>query len=77
MKELRRRLIGRGTESKESIEKRTATAARELEYLDMYDYIVLNDTVEQAVERMEQILSAERSRVTRNRDFIEELKKEC
>ncbi len=77
MAELRRRLVGRGTETEESLEKRTATAARELEYLDMYDYIVLNDTVEKAVERMEQILSAERNRVARNREFIEELKKEC
>ncbi len=77
MAELRRRLVGRGTETEESLEKRTATAARELEYLDMYDYIVLNDTVDKAVERMEQILSAERNRVARNREFIEELKKEC
>lgn len=49
MEELRRRLEGRNTETPESIEKRTARAAEELKYIDMYDYVVVNDTVEQAV----------------------------
>ena len=77
MAELKRRLIGRGTETEESIRRRTETAAKELEYLERYDYVVVNDTVDEAVAHMEQILAAERDRTPRNTAFIEELKKEC
>ena len=41
-KELRRRLVGRGTETMEVIESRLARAVEESEYMDQYDYLVIN-----------------------------------
>lgn len=57
--ELRERIIGRGTESKEAIEKRIAQAQLELNMLEQYDYIVVNDEVERACDRIEAIIMAE------------------
>jgi guanylate kinase len=58
--ELERRLRKRGTESEESIRKRLAIAANEFRNIRDYDYIVVNDTVDNAVARLQAILIAER-----------------
>lgn len=65
MEELRRRLVGRGTESPQDIQRRWENAARELEYLDQYDYAVVNDNLEDATARLRAIVVAERCRVSR------------
>jgi len=56
--ELRRRLHKRGTEPEDVIEKRIARAAEELPLAAQYDYIVLNDALEDAVEDMDAIFRA-------------------
>ena len=66
MEELKRRLVGRGTETPDKIEKRFATAAAELSYIPRYDYVVVNAAVDEAVMQMEAIVSAEKRRVCRN-----------
>ncbi len=70
---LKERLVGRGTETQESIDKRTATALEELKALPGYDYMVINDVVEEAVGEMEAILTAELLRTGRNTELITKL----
>ncbi|MCA9049678.1 MAG: guanylate kinase [Planctomycetaceae bacterium] len=50
--EFERRLRARGTENEEVIQKRLATAARELQYADRYRYIVVNDDLDRAVSEI-------------------------
>ena len=73
LKILKDRLVGRGTETQESIDKRTATALEELKALPDYDYMVINDVVEEAVGEMEAILFAELLRTGRNTELITKL----
>ena len=73
MSELKSRLIHRGTESSEAIERRFETAYQELEFMKRYDYVVVNDILDLAIARSEQIISAERCRVSRNGELIEKL----
>ena len=73
LKVLKDRLVGRGTETQESIDVRTATALEELKMLPAYDYMVINDVVEEAVADMEAILSAELNRTARNTELITKL----
>lgn len=72
--ELRRRLEYRGTEDKATIDKRIKRAEEELEYLPKYDYLVINDTVEQAVEDIDCIVKAERMKCSRNPDLKNKFK---
>lgn len=62
---LRERLVGRGTDSQEIIEKRVAAARDELKQMINYDYAVENDQVIHAVDRIKAIITAERLRVAR------------
>lgn len=73
--ELKQRLIGRQTENAEVIEKRLETAKGELPYAQKYDYVVVNDDVEKAVYRIESIINAERCKVDKNKNLIEEVQK--
>jgi guanylate kinase len=57
--EFERRLRLRGTESEEVIQKRLATASRELQFADRYKYIVINDRLERAVREICEILKSE------------------
>lgn len=65
MDELSQRIHKRGTESEEVIQKRLQTAARELEYVSEYDYVVVNDEIPLAVDKLKSILLAEKCRVKR------------
>ena len=60
--ELRDRLAGRGTETEEVIAKRIATANEEVEMMNLYDYVVENDEVQNACERINAIIMAEHCR---------------
>jgi len=73
MSELKSRLIHRGTESSEAIDRRFETAYQELEYVKQYDYVVVNDILDLAIARAEDIISAERCRVSRSSELIEKL----
>ncbi len=55
---LRARLTGRGTESPQVIEKRIETARREYSFIDLYDYVVINDELEKAADDMLAVLRA-------------------
>jgi len=58
MTELEKRLVGRGTESRESLGIRLENAIKELSCWEMYDYIVVNDSLERAVEDIQTIIRA-------------------
>lgn len=73
--ELSNRLIGRGTESPEVVEKRLLRAREEFECINHYDYVLLNDSIEDAAERLYSILTAEKMKTERNELLIEEAKK--
>jgi len=62
---LRRRLEGRGTENSDAVERRLAHAPAELAEWRTYDYLVVNDELEAAVERLTAIVDAELARVRR------------
>lgn len=70
---LEHRLRRRGTESEEAIEKRLAAAKAEIAQALQYDYILINDDLEPAVDQMAEILRAEKQRAARNKDFIERM----
>ncbi len=75
-KELRRRLSGRGTESKEVIDKRLCRAAKEAEGIEEYDYIVINDDLETCVSQMHDIIEAAHHTPGRNEAFIQRMRQE-
>lgn len=56
---LRERLIGRGTESEEKIQSRVNEARKEVEMMNLYDYVVVNDEVDLAKDRIQAIVEAE------------------
>ena len=63
--ELERRISQRGTESSEERQRRLQSARKEIAQIRNYEYLVINDKVEQAVQTMEAILEAEHSRISR------------
>ena len=72
---IRERLIGRGTESEEVIHKRLERAKEESMDMTKYDYIVINDDLEECVDRIHAIVQATECLLANNMDFIEETKK--
>ncbi len=70
---LEQRLRGRGTEDEETIQHRLFIAREEIKRAPEYDYVVVNDTVENAVESIRQIIDSERKRTFRNKNLISEV----
>jgi guanylate kinase len=60
--DLKERLTQRGSESQEMIDLRLRNAAIEIERIDQYDYVVVNEAIEKAAERIKSIIVAERCR---------------
>ncbi|MBM7095824.1 guanylate kinase [Bacillus sp. H-16] len=73
LKELRSRLQGRGTETKDLIDSRMTVAKEEIEMMNKYDYVVENDEVELAVERIKSIVTAEHCKKERLIEKYKEL----
>ena len=73
---LKSRLIGRGTETMDVIEHRLARALEEAEGLEEYDYLIVNDVLEEAVREVHEIIQNEHYRVARNADKIREMRNE-
>ena len=74
--ELRNRLVGRGTETADVIESRLRRASEEAEGMPSYDYILVNDQVEDCVDRLHQIILSERAKAQRNEEFINTIRQE-
>ena len=65
MKELKRRLVNRNTETKDKILERFQTAYKEINEISKYNYVVVNDIVDEAVSKVNSIVLAEKCRVDR------------
>lgn len=73
-KVLAERLRGRGTESEEKVQGRLRRAVEESEFMDAYDYILVNDKLDDAVEALHRIVRAEHIKANRNSKLIAEIK---
>lgn len=73
MKELRRRLEDRGTETQDVIERRLAEAKSELSRMAEYDFVVVNDDLSTAIEDAKGVLEASRHRPSYCSEFIDRL----
>lgn len=73
-KELRRRLIGRGTETMDVIEDRMRRAAQEAVYMKDYDYLILNDQLDLCVEEIHQLIQREHHCTDMNLDTIDKIR---
>ena len=71
---LEERLRGRGTETEEVIQDRLKRASEEAMYMEQYDYILVNDTLETCVEH--QLIQSQHEKVSENLEFIEKMKTE-
>lgn len=75
-KTLKERLEGRGTESPEVISQRLARAVQESEGMEEYDYLVINDVLEECVEQVHEIIDSEHRRIVHNKEKISKIKEE-
>ena len=75
-KVLEKRLRGRGTETDEVIAKRLARAKEEAVGIEKYDYIVVNDDLDECVEKVHEIISSAHNTPDRNADFINEMREQ-
>jgi guanylate kinase len=70
MEELKKRLTFRGTEKPEEIAKRLGNAQKEFKNLPNYDYVIVNDKIEKAVQEVEAIIKAEKLKTCRNHEIM-------
>ena len=75
--ELKRRLVGRGTESEDVINKRMASALNEIKRSVEYDYIIVNDSITAAADDIMSVISSSRLMTDRQINIINEVLKEC
>ncbi|MED9806593.1 MAG: guanylate kinase [Lachnospiraceae bacterium] len=74
--ELEKRLRGRGTETEEVIRKRLARAAEEAKGMEDYEYLVVNDDLQECVEEIHSIVKAAKRASCRNTEFINNIRGE-
>lgn len=73
MEELERRLRGRNSDSEEVVRRRFEAAKREIAHYGFFDYVIVNDDVDNAFNHLEGVVLAERSRRGRRADLAERL----
>lgn len=73
LSELRRRLVERKTEGEEAVSRRLEQAAGEIRTAQQYDYVIVNDSVQDAVEELNTILKAEKLKARNRINLIEEV----
>ena len=73
---LKKRLVGRGTESMEVIESRLARAVEEAQGIESYDYFIINDDLDACVDEVHRLIQGEHSRVSRSMELINEIRTE-
>lgn len=74
--ELKRRLVGRGTESMEVINARLHRAAEEADGMEAYDYILINDEIDTCVEQMHRMIQVQHNRASNNMAFLSQIREE-
>ena len=73
---LKERLVGRGTETQEVIEQRLARAVEESMGIENYDYLVVNDDLDECVENVHQMIQSAGWKMSRRLEDVEELRKQ-
>ena len=76
MEVLKERLTGRGTETEEVIASRLARAEEESHGIEGYDYLLINDTLEECVDTLHEIIRSEHFRTARNAEFLCKIREE-
>ena len=74
--ELRRRLVGRGTETLEVINARLARAAEEASGMEAYDYLLINDDLDRCVEEMHQLIQLRHRKTSYHLDFLSKMRED-
>ena len=77
IEELKARLIGRGTETADKIEKRLKRAKEEAQLIESYDYVLVNDDAGGCAERLHGLIEAIGAQTMRNRELIGELRQQA
>lgn len=75
-KVLKERLTGRGTESPEEIEKRLLRAVEEVKYMKEYDYIIVNDVLEDAINKVNDLIRYDHYKACNSTRMIEKMERE-
>jgi len=75
MDELKARIMSRGSETEEQMKKRFAKAYSELERIHQYEYVIINDDIDEVVRKIRCIIQAEKLKVKRNLDMEKKLLK--
>ena len=73
---LKARLVGRGTETEEVIEQRLARAVEESKGIENYDYLVVNDDLDECVENVHQMIQSAGWKMSRREADVEELRRQ-
>lgn len=74
--ELRRRLLGRGSETPEKVKGRLMRALQEADYMDRYDYILVNDDIDACVKELHNLICTEHLRMSRRSELCGRMKRE-
>ena len=74
--ELKKRLVGRGTETIEQIDKRMSRAVDECDYMNKYDYIVVNDDLDECVDEIHRLLQSIHKAKENQSELIEKITEE-
>ena len=74
--ELRRRLVGRGTETIEVINARLRRAAEEASGMEAYDYLLINDEIDTCVEQMHQLIQLQHNKTGYHLEFLSRMREE-
>ena len=74
--ELRRRLVGRGTETLEVINARLARAAEDASGMEAYDYLLINDDLDRCVEEMHQLIQLQHRKTSYHLDFLSKMRED-
>ncbi|MBQ1193387.1 MAG: guanylate kinase [Lachnospiraceae bacterium] len=74
--ELKKRLVGRGTEDMETINARLKTAVGESAYMDKYDYLLINDDLDSCVKELHELIQSEHYSIKRNINKINNIRED-
>lgn len=74
--DLEKRLKGRGTETEEVIRDRLKRAVQEADFMEQYDYLLINDQLDTCVRELHRVIQVQHEKVSNNLDFIHEMKTE-
>lgn len=73
---LEERLRGRGTETEDLVQKRLRRAVEEAEYIEQYDYLIVNDDLDTCIRETHEIIQSQHHRVDQRGEFLSDLKKQ-